>query len=271
MSTARHRRGRVGGRLTAPLAAAMTAAVVSAAADLKIDRLHWEKDVDGPAPITRLEVRNDFGDVRARLAHDRRIEASALVQRLDADPAGVGFTVERRGSVVALVVAYAPGHVRDADPNPPKDSYDRLDLVVFVPEGVALRAETLRGRMEVRGLKSDVEASTLDGPLAVTTTGSVRARTVGGAITAAVDAAALAHPESGPMLFESGTGAITLSVPERAPIDLRAETSGPLSSEIRMRRKRDARTRGWRATGRWRRVVLVRSDTGAIDVLRDER
>jgi hypothetical protein len=261
---------RIGRLLFAPLLAG-AAAVTVPAADLKIDRLHWEKDVDGPAPITRLEIRNDFGDVRARRAGDRRIEASAVVQRLDADPAGVGFTVERHGPVVALVVAYPPGHVRDADPNPPKDSYDRLDLVVYVPEGVALRAETLRGRIEIRGLKSDVEAATLDGPLSVVTTGSVRARTAGGAITAIVEASALAHPENGPMLFESGTGAITVTVPERAPIDLRAETSGPLSSELRMHRKQGARTRAWKASGRSRRLVLVRSDSGAIQVLRDER
>jgi hypothetical protein len=260
---------RFGPLLVLPLLAGTAA--VAWAADLRIDRLHWEKDVDGAAPVTRLEVRNDFGDVRARRAGDRRIEASALVQRLDADPAGVGFTVERHGPVVALVVAYPPGRVRDADPNPPKDSYDRLDLVVFVPEGVALQAETLRGRIEIRGLKSDIEASTLDGPLSVVTTGTVRARSATGAITAVVEPAALAHPEQGPMLFESGTGAITVTVPERAPIDLRAETSGPLSSEIRMRRKEGPRTRAWKASGHSRRLVLVRSDAGAIQVLRDDR
>src|SRR5688572_22669862 len=81
-------------------------------ADLRIERLTWAREVDGDAPIRTLEVRNDFGDVRARLAPDRRLEALAVVQRLDQGKDAVGFTVERRGSVVALVVAYPPGRIR---------------------------------------------------------------------------------------------------------------------------------------------------------------
>ena len=149
-----------------------------------MDRLQWSKDVDGAEPITAIEVRNDFGDIRARAAGDRKLEATMVVQRLDLAGEKVGFTVERRGSVVALDVAYPPGRVRDSESHPAKDSYDRLDLVVFVPPGVTLRAQTLRGRVEARGLKSDVEASTLDGPIFVRTEGGVQARTDSGTVTA---------------------------------------------------------------------------------------
>src|SRR4029453_1062093 len=113
-----------------------------------MDRLQWSKDVDGAEPITAIEVRNDFGDIRARGAGDRRLEATMVVQRLDTAGDKVGFTVERRGGVVALQIGNPPGRTPDSDPHPAKDSYDRLDLVVFVPRGVTLRAHTLRGRVE---------------------------------------------------------------------------------------------------------------------------
>ena len=67
----------------------------------RIERQQWEKDVDGAAPIRALEVRNDHGDIRARFTAERRLEALAVIQRLDPGAAGVGFTVERRGAVVA--------------------------------------------------------------------------------------------------------------------------------------------------------------------------
>jgi hypothetical protein len=163
------------------VALALAAAVQPAPPpEVKIERLTWAKDVDGDAPIRTIEVRNDFGDIRARLAPDRRLDMLAVVQRLDPGPEGVGFTVERRGDVVALTVSYPPGRVRDGEPDAPKTSYDRLDLTLFVPEGVTLGAHTLRGIVEVRGLRSDVRAATRDGSLTVATTGSLQARSAAG-------------------------------------------------------------------------------------------
>ncbi len=235
-----------------------------------IERLQWAKEVDGPQPITAIEVRNDFGDIRARAAGDRRLEAWMVVQRLD--PAGerLGFTVERRGEVVALVVAYPPGRVRDADPSLPKDSYDRLDLVVYVPKGVSLRAHTLRGQVEVRRLKSDVEAATLDGPIFLATSGSVRARSASGAVTALLDKEVLSA-EGPPLLLESEAGAIRVSLPPSAEAELRAETAGPLSTNLPvLRSEARGRTRATLAPASARRLLLVRSGSGAVTIEREE-
>lgn len=236
-----------------------------------MDRLQWSKEVDGTEPITALEIRNDFGDIRARGSADRRLDVSMVVQRLDAAGAKVGFTVERRGSVVALVAGYPPGRVRDSDPHPAKDTYDRLDLVVFVPPGVALRAHTLRGRVEVRGLDGDVEASTLDGPLFVRTAGGVQARTDSGELTALLDPAALAAAGP-PVLLQSNTGAIDLWLPPRGTPDLRVETAGKLSTaRITLRQTRlRGRTRASLGAGTASRLVVASSRTGAVTVHREE-
>jgi hypothetical protein len=234
----------------------------------KLDRYQWAKDVDGPQPITAVEVRNDFGDIRARRAEDRRLEASMVVQRLDEAGDRVGFTVERRGPVVALVVAYPPGRVKDADPSPRKDSYDRLDLVVFVPRGVTLRARTLRGQVEVRGLASDVEAATLDGPVFVRASGAVQARTGGGELRVMLDEAALGR-DGPPILLQSASGPITLTLPPRGEPDLRVSTGGALESKLRLRRRQaGGRTEATLAgTGR---LVVVNSAGGRVLVEREE-
>jgi hypothetical protein len=236
-----------------------------------IDRLRWSKEVDGPEPITAVEIRNDFGDIRVRGTGDRTLDASMVVQRLDGNGDKVGFTVERRGGVVALVAAYPPGRVRDSDPHPPKASYDRLDLVIFVPKGVTLRAHTLRGRVEVRGLESDVEASTLDEPLFVRTAGAVQARTGGGALTVLLDREALAAAGP-PMVLQSDTGPIELWLPARGTPDLRVETGGTLDApRLVLRRSRaGGRTRAALGTAAAARAVVVSSRSGRVTVRRED-
>jgi len=239
--------------------------------DVVIERLQWSKAVDGPEPIAAFEVHNDFGDIRARAAGDRVLDVSMAVQRLD--PAGdkVGFTVERRGSAVALVVSYPPGRIRDSIAHPPKDSYDRLDLVVFVPAGVILRAHTLRGRVEARGLKSDVEAVTEDGPIFLRTTGTMQARTVSGEITALPDAAALAAAGP-PLVLQSVSGTIDVTLAGQPGPELRVETAGEIVTSLNVRRSRHGvRTRVVSAPdARAVRLLLISSQAGRVRIVRDD-
>jgi hypothetical protein len=236
-----------------------------------IERLQWSKSVDGPEPITAFDVRNDFGDIRARGAGDRVLDVSMVVQRLD--PAGdrVGFTVERRGGAVALVVSYPPGRIRDANPHPAKDSYDRLDLVVFVPAGVALRAHTLRGRVEARGLKSDVDATTEDGPIQVRVTGTTQARTVSGAITVLPDAATLVAAGP-PLVLQSVSGPIDVTLTGQPGAELRVETAGEVVTALPVRRSRHGdRTRVVSGPDpRAVRLLLISSQTGRVTIVRDD-
>jgi hypothetical protein len=262
----------LGLRMAAPAAqdASPAPGVPPSPRELRMERLEWAKEVDGAEPVTAIEVRNDFGDIRARGAEDRRLDATMVVQRLDPSGDKVGFTVERRGGVVALVVGYPPGRVRDADPHPAKDSYDRLDLVVFVPAGVTLRAHTLRGRVEARGLKSDVEASTLDGPIFVRTTGAVQARTGSGEVTAWLDAGALAAAGP-PLVLRSDSGPLAVTLPARGDLHLRVETAGEIASKLALRRARRAgRTEAALTPARPARLVLVSSHTGRVAVDREE-
>ena len=241
------------------------------ARDLAIERLQWTKPVDGPEPITTFDVRNDFGDIRARLARDRVLDVSMVVQRLDLAGDKVGFTVERRGNTIALVVSYPPGRVRDSVAQPAKDSYDRVDLVVFVPPGVTLRAQTLRGQVEARGLKSDVEAVTADGPIVLRTTGTMQARTSSGEIMVVPDAATLATPGP-PFVLQSGSGAIAVTLLGQPGPELRVETTGEIVTTLAARRRRHGdRTRLVSvADPRAVRLLLISSGTGDVRIVRDD-
>lgn len=249
------------------LAVLLLGATGAYAADVKIERLSWAKDVGGAAPIRILEVHNDFGDIRARLSGEPRIEASAVVQRLDPGPQGVGFTVERRGEAVVLTAGYPPGRVRDTDPDPPKASYDRLDFVVYVPEGVTLIAHTIRGIVEGRGLKSDVAAATLGGNIFIATSGAVRSHTRTG------DTIAILAADGGtrPLLFESDAGAIQVTPPPAANLDVRAETAGEISSDYPLQQRRvEGRNLSTGSIGQPRRPLLLSSRTGRLEIRRPE-
>jgi len=227
-----------------------------------IERVSWSKDADGP-PIRTVEVHNDYGDIRARFTPDRRIEAWGVVQRLGRGPEGVGLTVERRGDVVALTVAYPPGRIQDSETAPAKDSLDRLDLTVFVPEGVALGARTLRGMVEARGLKSDVTAATLDGNISVSTRGVLQARSERGAVTATIEPS----PGSRPLLIETTSGAIELTLSERADLEWTATTSAKVTSAFSLRHH-GARARATGTIGHPQRELTVVSQSGAITLRR---
>jgi hypothetical protein len=234
---------------------------------LRIERFRWSKDVGGEDPIHALEVANDYGDIRARFTGEPTAEAVGVIQRLDPGPHGLGVTVERRGAVVSLTVAYPPGRLQDADPDPPKNRMDRLDLTVFVPAGVALSARTIRGIVETRGLESDVAAATRGGDISVITTGAVHARTAEGQV------AVLLRPgrATRPIVLESGSGTLSLTLFPNADLEVRAETAGIVSCDFPLKRLRlGDRTRLSGTLGRGGRDVLIYSDTGNVEIRRPQ-
>jgi hypothetical protein len=235
------------------------------APDIKLDHFNWEKGVDGEQPIRALRVFNDYGDVRARFAGDRNAAVSAVIQRLG--ESGVGVTVERRGEVVAIHVAYPPGRVKDAQAQPAKDAHDRADLVVFVPEGVSFEAHTFRGMVEARKIRSDLRASTRDGSIFALTTGAVSARSDSGAITVFPGPAASG---TAPLVLETRSGKIEVTLPEKGgDFDLRAETAGAIETDLGLTRaERAGRHVATGTAGAGGRALLVSSETGQVALLK---
>lgn len=233
------------------------------APEVKLDHFDWERPADGAHPIRAVRVFNDYGDVRARFAGDRAVAVHAVIQRLG--QSGAGVTVERRGDVIAVHVAYPGGRVQDSDPEPRKDSLDRVDLVVFVPEGVSFEAHTFRGMIEARKLRSDVRAATRDGSIFALTTGAVSARSESGAITAFLGTAGAT-----PSVFETRSGAIEVTLPDKgADFDVRADSGGALETDLSLQpTKRGARTFVAGTSGAGGQLLFARSESGSVALWR---
>ncbi len=197
-----------------------------------------------------------------------RARTSALVAAINCP----GSRTARRILLgVAVRVSDEGSGLRDQDPDPPQDSLDRLDLTVFVPQGVSLGAETLRGMVEARGLRSDFAARTLSGDVFAASSGTIQATTKAGAITAFV-AAAPAQAGLRPFFFQSASGPITLTLSPGVDLALNLQTAGELLSAFPLTRDRaPAGTRASAKVGRPDRQLLAVSETGRIEIRRAER
>jgi hypothetical protein len=231
------------------------------AKEFRIDRFDWEADPDLARAVKRLVVRNDYGDVRARAAGDGPLLVHAVIQRLGSGP-DIGVNVERHGAALSVTVVAPPGRQAVSEERPGKTAVDRVDMVVYVPEGAMLEATTLRGIVEARRLKGPVEAETLDGEIRVDATGSVRARSLGGSITAVLDRATAAS------LIETRTGTAWLSLPEGSDYRLIVEPGGNVTSQIPLREDTTAPRRRLTAVGGAALTpVVVRSDWGDVEIV----
>src|SRR5262245_14474862 len=70
--------------------------------EFRIDRFEWVSEPGVAQAVRTLVVRNDYGDIRARLAGDGLVMVTAVIQRLGLAP-DIGVNVERYGD--ALVVS----------------------------------------------------------------------------------------------------------------------------------------------------------------------
>lgn len=232
------------------------------AKEFRLDRFDWEADPDLKQAVKRMIVRNDYGDVRARSAGDGPLLVHAVIQRLGSGP-DIGVNVERHGEALSVTVVAPPGRQAVAEERPARTAVDRADIVVYVPEGAALEATSLRGIVEARRLKGPVDAETLDGEIRVDATGAVRARSSGGSITVVLDKAGAAS------LIETRTGTAWLSLADGSDYRLIVEPGGNVTSQIPLKEDTTAPRRRLTAlSGAAVTPVVVRSDWGDVEIVK---
>jgi hypothetical protein len=177
----------------------------------------------------RLRVINPYGDIRARFGgYEGKVEVSAVLQHLSGPAPALQVLHGVSAGELTLTVGY-PGKPRGsaAAAAPSAGPGDRADLVIFVPKGTPLYAETLAGTVEAKGLLSDVTARSLKGEIAVRVAGRIDASSERGNITAFLDPG-----EKAPQRFETLTGDITLYCRDNANLDIGAQTSGEISTDF---------------------------------------
>ncbi|HYO81453.1 MAG TPA: hypothetical protein VES20_08640 [Bryobacteraceae bacterium] len=160
-----------------------------------------------------LEIRAVTGDIRAVPSTTGEVEIEASVA--GGDP----------GKVTMQVLSAARGFAVSAA----GASDTRVSWAVKLPPGVGLVARTVNGEIRATQVASDVDASTVNGSVAISTSGTAMARTVNGSINASLlEPFWTSTPE-----FTAVNGGITLRIPSEAKTSIRAETrNGKLTSQL---------------------------------------
>lgn len=213
-----------------------------------------------------LTVTNPFGDVFARFGgYEGAVEARAVIQQFEAEGPRLVIVLEDtpRGPVLRVGTLSSDGKTLDLEPV--KGQKKRADLVIFVPQGTRLEVTTLDGRVEARGLKSDLRVRTRAGGVSV--------RSVQGNLDLASEAGSiLATPEleerSEVQRFTTGQGDISLILPQDGAFTVSASTTGWLSTDFSLEIERDpaevTRRRGRGKNGAGRTQLEVTSQSGHL-------
>ena len=217
---------------------------------------------NGPvAPGKAIEVKGVNGTVRADLASGRQVEVTARKHGRRSDPASVSVqVVQENGNVTICAVYPTPGD-RAGRPNSSDapnqcrpgnsghmntgDNDVSVDFTVHVPAGVRFVGRTVNGTIDARALQSDADVTSVNGRVAVSTTGLARAETVNGTIDITMGSSVW----TGPLEFRTVNGSIELRMPPGIDANLHADTvNGRFTSDFPVAIT-SSRSRGRRITG----------------------
>ncbi len=175
-----------------------------------------------------LEIKNINGDVEATLASGNEAQVTAVKRSRKSDPEEVEIQVIEHADGVTICAVYpTPRKARHENTCEPgddghasvEDNDVSVHFTVRVPARVLLGAHTVNGDVSAEGLQGDVDATTVNGGIEISTTGLAEATTVNGGIRAIMGRADFRHAE-----FTTVNGGITLELPANLATELRAET-----------------------------------------------
>src|SRR3989441_749369 len=169
-----------------PAAAALALAPRTAAAQREF---HWKGPV---APGKAMEIRGGTGVARAG-AGGGAVEVTAVKRARKSDPDEVKIEVVQHEGGVTICAVYPSDGRRentceagdDGNMNV-RDNDVTVDFTVRVPAGVRFLGKTVNGEVEAAVGSSDVEATTVNGSIRISTTGYAEAQTVNGEIVASL-------------------------------------------------------------------------------------
>lgn len=230
-----------------------------------------------------LDIRGVRGIVQATPSAGSEVEVVALPrdERFTGD---VLVVVEEGGSVVICLPHPDQPEtcLTDAWHEGEADDHAEVDFVARIPEGVHFSGHTLQGNVTVVGLRSDVDALTVEGDIFVQATGRVQAQAVEGDIklrTASFGQAATIEGNidarlgrtdwDGELPFHSRGGNVTVELPDQADteVDLHVEADGHLQTAISLRRHAQEKGQRFRGTlGQGGRLLAIHTVDGNITV-----
>jgi DUF4097 and DUF4098 domain-containing protein YvlB len=250
--------------------ATILAAVLVAAPQMALaaqEEFRWAGKV---AAGQAIEIKGVNGGVTATGAAGSDVEVTAVKKGRRSDPTEVKVEVVEHAGGVTICAVYpsdgapnqcVPGQggrmrVRDNDVN--------VEFRVKVPAGVRFVGRTVNGGIEASGLKADAEAHTVNGGVELDSTGTARAETVNGGITARLGRA----DWEGTLKLETVNGGIDVTLPDGLNADVRASTvNGDISTDFPLTvTGKIARRKLEGTVGSGGRLLEMKTVNGAIEL-----
>lgn len=252
-------------------------AMVAVAGDVTAqDTFEWNGRV-GSGGV--LKVKGITGSIRAEAASGATARVTAEKHGRAGDFGEVEIRMEQDGDDVVVCAVYRPDRGEGCDERGWNDD-DRgsrrnrsidvdVDFVVSLPEGTRFLGAMVTGDIDVRDVRSDVEASTVTGDVTVSTTGVARAHTVSGSVDVS-----MGSTDWRDLDFNTVSGDITLRFPSGLDTDVDfSSLSGDFESDFDVTLRGQAR-RQWvgarvRGTiGEGGRSLSVKTVSGDVRLVR---
>src|SRR3989475_6754618 len=203
-----------------PAAAVLTLVPRAAGAQ---GEFHWKGT---GAPGKAIELKGVNGDVRAGAGSgDAEVTAVKRARKSDADEVKIEVVQHEDG--VTICAVYPSGGRRENTCEAGDDGHMNVrdndvivDFTVRVPAGVRFLGKTVNGEVEAAVGSSDVDATTVNGSIRISTTGYAEAQTVNGEIVASLGRATW----SDALEFRTVNGGVTRRLPARLSTEGRAKT-----------------------------------------------
>jgi DUF4097 and DUF4098 domain-containing protein YvlB len=184
----------------------------------------WSGGVDrGDA----IEIKGINGEIKASGSSDSQVRVTAVKKGRKSDPADVRIEVVEHAGGVTICAVYPDGGKRPNTCAPgneghlsSRDNDVSVSFTVQVPEGVRFVGSTVNGEIEATDLRADAEATTVNGDVAISTSGLARATTVNGSIRATLGRA----DWSGKLRFNTVNGSVRVDLPASVSTDVSAST-----------------------------------------------
>ncbi|MGA2599429.1 MAG: DUF4097 family beta strand repeat-containing protein [Bryobacteraceae bacterium] len=190
------------------------------------------------SPGQTLEIKGVSGSIHAELASGSVIEVTAHKTAHHSDPNSVRIEVVPSSEGVTICAVYPSTGTQVNDCVPGKGGHSNtrdndvnVEFMVKLPAGISFAPKAVNGSVVANGLRSDVNASSVNGKVTVKTTGLATATSVNGAIDVAMGVSTW----DGALNFSSVNGSIDVTMPAATGADVQASTvNGELASDFPM-------------------------------------
>ena len=191
------------------------------------------------SPGDTLSIKGVNGGVEAARAEGSQARVVAYKKGRRSDPDSVEIRVVEHAEGVTICAVYPTASGDDPNQCLPfargrssvRDNDVVVRFVVEVPSQTHFIGKTVNGKVEAIDLDGDVEATTVNGSIHISTTGLAEASTVNGSIRAEMGAA----DWEGDLEFKTVNGSITLGFPESLSTGFKLESlNGGISSDFEM-------------------------------------